>query len=252
MCTHVCNYVHHFINFMCTFHFALPSLSSCDFTIDQYLDLISRLTVEHLVKNSTHYFLSGAGSMADAAKMNSSAQKLWVGEKFSAFASVTASKDALTVEFVDSSEAVRYKYTLPRSQNPNKPPTTRYAPFLPQIFGTSRASSYAVDGLFALLLFTAAGVVYTKSLDPISSARGARRKSLLESSKKLTMSSHRYVKQLSPYITRARRYESTLSSPTQIDESGAEEDAENSPCTMHAHPQFFLIGKKQGLVAFPQ
>ena len=190
--------------------------------------------------------------MADAAKTNSSAQKLWVGEKFSAFASVTATKDGLTVEYVDSSEAVRYKYTLPRSQSPNKPPTTRYVPFLPQIFGTSQASSYAVDGLFALLLFTVAGVVYTKTYEPISSARGSRKNSLLESSKKLTMSSHRYVKQQSPYITRARRYESTLSSPTQANESGAEEDAESSPCVMQAQPQFFLIGRKQGLVAFPQ
>jgi hypothetical protein len=213
--------------------------------------LVSQFTVEHLLKNSTHYFVSGAGSMADAAKTNSTAQKLWVGEKFSAFTSVTATKDGLTVEFLDSLEAVRYKYTLPRSQSPNKPPTARNVPFLPQIFGTSQASSYAVNGLFSLLLLTVAGVVYSKTHDPTSSAQVSRRNSLLESSKKLTMSSHRYVKQ-APYITRARHHQSPLSSPTLTNESGAEGDLENSPCMVNAQPQFFLSGRKQGLVAFPQ
>ena len=71
---------------------------------------------EHLSANGTEYFVVGAGSMIDYLKYTSAATLHWYGVGYNAFAGVAATSEELTVSFVDTSNTVRYSYTL---TNPN-------------------------------------------------------------------------------------------------------------------------------------
>jgi hypothetical protein len=64
-----------------------------------------------------HYFVSGAGSMADYLGSSSSAASLtWAGAGFSAFTGVIATPDTLEISFIDTDNTVVYSYSL---NNPN-------------------------------------------------------------------------------------------------------------------------------------
>ena len=52
---------------------------------------------KHLSSNGIHYFVNGGGSMTDSISGSSSAELLWAGEGYSAFASVAATKTDLKI-----------------------------------------------------------------------------------------------------------------------------------------------------------
>lgn len=56
--------------------------------------------------------MNGGGSMTDTIRGSSDAELLWAGEGYSAFASVSATKDNLTISFVNANKMVQYSYTL--------------------------------------------------------------------------------------------------------------------------------------------
>lgn len=78
-----------------------------------------------------HYFVAGAGAMVDYAATETAAQDThWVGEGFSAFASLRASRSRLSVSYINSTGHAVYNYTLRKNATngtvaPTAHPTTR-------------------------------------------------------------------------------------------------------------------------------
>lgn len=68
---------------------------------------------EHLYKNGTHYFVSGAGSMTSGfGTYGSKADVIWTGTGYSAFSVMSATLNELYVEYIDSYGERKYSYTL--------------------------------------------------------------------------------------------------------------------------------------------
>jgi hypothetical protein len=70
-----------------------------------------------LTYNGIHYFVNGGGSMTDSLVASSSADLVWAGEGYSAFASATATKNYLEISYIDASNTVQYVYSLNNSWN---------------------------------------------------------------------------------------------------------------------------------------
>ena len=86
---------------------------------------------EHLQYGPTHYFVAGAGSMADKlGNTNSQANLIWYGVGYSAFAVGEATSSSLTVSFVDTSDTVKYAYTLTKHTFPPSPSPVFSSPTL--------------------------------------------------------------------------------------------------------------------------
>jgi hypothetical protein len=56
--------------------------------------------------------VNGGGSMTDTIGGSSDAKLLWAGEGYSAFASASATKDNLTISYVNANKVVQYSFTL--------------------------------------------------------------------------------------------------------------------------------------------
>jgi hypothetical protein len=79
---------------------------------------------EHLHKDGIEYFVAGAGSMTDQLKYTSQAELIWSGVGYSAYASMEATVNNLTISYRDWNNTLRYSYTLtnPMYVPPFKPP----------------------------------------------------------------------------------------------------------------------------------
>jgi hypothetical protein len=103
--------------------------------------------------------------MTDTVSGSSSATGLWAGEGYSAFASATATKEELTISYIDSEASIRYSYTLnnPRMEGPSMHPTE----FIPPVTARSvQVSSQVVaisSGFAALAFLLIAGGFYYES-----------------------------------------------------------------------------------------
>jgi hypothetical protein len=62
--------------------------------------------------NDVNYFVNGGGCMTDVVAAESDAELLWTGEGYSAFASGSATKDDLTISYIDADAEIKYSYTL--------------------------------------------------------------------------------------------------------------------------------------------
>jgi hypothetical protein len=65
--------------------------------------------------------VNGGGSMTESLSTSSSADLVWAGEGYSAFASATATKSNLEISFIDASNTVQYAYSLTNSGVKSKP-----------------------------------------------------------------------------------------------------------------------------------
>jgi len=110
-----------------------------EYNVDAYIcghDHIS----EHLQYGSTHYFVAGAGSMADKlGNTNSQANMVWYGVGYSAFAVGEATSTSLTVSFVDTSNAVKYSYSLTKM---TVPPSLTPVSMPPSLRPTANSSEF--------------------------------------------------------------------------------------------------------------
>jgi hypothetical protein len=76
--------------------------------------------------NDVNYFVNGGGCMTDVVAAESDAELLWAGEGYSAFASASATKDDLTISYIDANTEIKYSYTLTNPLYPwNKTLDTR-------------------------------------------------------------------------------------------------------------------------------
>ena len=123
---------------------------------------------DHLKYDGTHYFVNGGGSMTDVVGGSSSAQALWAGEGYSAFASASATQNELTISYIDADAAVRYSFTLdnPREEGPSMRPTDAAAVRRPGATQSVEVSSKIViisSGFAALAFLLIAGGFYYES-----------------------------------------------------------------------------------------
>jgi Calcineurin-like phosphoesterase len=120
---------------------------------------------EHLVKDGIHYFIAGGGSMTDyiGSVDKTSANPLWYGEGFSAFAAGVATRDCFTIAYIDADGKTKYSYTL-YSKNPNAgsditpPPPARIDPV-----ATGEAMRKAIEvtgGILAAASLAIIGLVF--------------------------------------------------------------------------------------------
>lgn len=73
---------------------------------------------EHLRLDGIEYFVAGAGSMTDTLSKTPSADLIWAGAGYGAFAYMDASPSDLTIGYLDTNGTLRYQYTL---TNPLRP-----------------------------------------------------------------------------------------------------------------------------------
>ena len=128
----------------------------------------SRYDSDHLKYDGTHYFVNGGGSMTDYVGASSSAQAIWAGEGYSAFASASATLNELTISYIDSDGAVRYTFTMdnPREEGPSVRPTEAVAVRRPGPAQAVEVSSKIViisSGFAALAFLMIAGGFYYES-----------------------------------------------------------------------------------------
>lgn len=68
---------------------------------------------EHLQYNDIEYFVCGAGALTDKlGRGGSVASLIWYGAQYSAFCTFEATRDSLTVQFIDSTGDIKYSYSL--------------------------------------------------------------------------------------------------------------------------------------------
>ena len=115
-----------------------------EYNVDAYIcghDHIS----EHLQYGSTHYFVAGAGSMADKlGNTNSQANMVWYGVGYSAFALGEATSTSLTVSFVDTSNAVKYSYAVMKSSLRKRNRSSNISPLLTVLIACEGIILFAV------------------------------------------------------------------------------------------------------------
>eukprot|EP01041_Mallomonas_annulata_P001341 gene1341-2590_t len=88
-----------------------------EFGVDCYFSGHDHIS-EHLSDGNIHYFVAGAGAMVDQlGSKPSMAQLVWSGTGYSAFGAVTATEDALTVEYVNIHGEVVYSYTIEKTMS---------------------------------------------------------------------------------------------------------------------------------------
>jgi hypothetical protein len=96
---------------------------------------------EHLQYEGMDYFVAGAGSMTDSlnSKCSTGANLVWSGTGYSAFAYVDATTTALTMNYVDTNNEIKYSYTL---TNPLTPVWTKKPSYSPVVIpATSEPTS---------------------------------------------------------------------------------------------------------------
>ena len=143
-------------------YFMVPIFASAH--LIQPIYLIS----DHLKYDGTHYFVNGGGSMTDSVGASSSAQAIWAGEGYSAFAAASATLNELTISYIDSDGAVRYTYTMdnPREEGPSMRPSEAVAVKRPGPAQAVEVSSKIViisSGFAALAFLMIAGGFYYES-----------------------------------------------------------------------------------------
>lgn len=129
-----------------------------------FLFINFRCQSEHLKYQDTHFFVAGGGAMTDYVGATSSATALWSGEGYSAFASAAATRDDLTITFIDADGNRKYSYTLanPRSGEPVYPtyhPSEISPPVRPASYATQKVVVIS-SGFAALAFLLIAGGFY--------------------------------------------------------------------------------------------
>lgn len=103
--------------------------------------------------------------MTDSVGGSSSANGIWAGEGYSAFASASATKEELTISYIDSEASVRYSYTLnnPRMEGPSMHPTEYIPPVAARAVQVSSQVVVLSSGFAALAFLLIAGGFYYES-----------------------------------------------------------------------------------------
>lgn len=103
--------------------------------------------------------------MTDYVGASSSANALWAGEGYSAFASATATATTLTINYIDTDAAVRYSFTLdnPRAEGPSTSPSMAVPIIVKSSVQVSSNVVLISSGFAALAFVMIAGGFYYES-----------------------------------------------------------------------------------------
>jgi hypothetical protein len=166
-----------------------------------------------LIYNGINYFVNGGGSMTDTIRGSSDAELLWAGEGYSAFASASATKDNLTISFVNANKVVQYSYTLTNPLYPYIPYDSASLPTQSPFYTapskldyTTFVSSITVIGfLYGGFIFLAAMII-PRTLIKNSKGIGHIRKKVVNTSiLKKSLSSRPYWNLYKKKLTKLKR-----------------------------------------------